>query len=130
MTSPVDSLVVLVAGASALGLALMFFANARRLIGRLELSHHVLWLSMGCPSAFFWTLSRGGDRFTNVGANRVSLTVWLSDEGYLDLNDPVITKLVRQRDFLGRVSLALIVALIGYGAIRYSGLLASLGGPV
>jgi hypothetical protein len=72
------------------------FVTLRRVLTRLKAEHHGLWVSLGSPKALSSLVaSRSADRDANL-AGRTTLNLWLSQGGYLELNDPIITSLARR----------------------------------
>lgn len=117
--TPIDNRVVFTIAALMLAASLASFVNTRRLIARLKETQRALWTSLGSPSALYWTLSRGGDLLQTLGTNRVSFTAWLSTKGYLDVNDPEISKLAQRRKLFTSIGVALALTLVAYGLLRY-----------
>ena len=86
------------------------FVAMRRIVARLKSEHHVLWLRLGCPEAFTSMMASRGDMYANW-AGRTTLTLWLSRGDYLEINDPIITRLACRRKFSRRAVFVLAIAL-------------------
>ena len=113
---PPNSTVALVQAAFALILVIGVdtFVTLRRIVVRLKSEHHVLWLRLGSPEAFTSLMATRAD-FAASLAGRTTLTLWLSRGEYLDLNDPIITKLARRRKLAQRAAIAVLIAsLLAY----------------
>ena len=86
------------------------FVSMRRIVARLKSEHHVLWLRLGCPEAFTSMMASRGDMYANW-AGRTTLTLWLSRGDYLEINDPILTRLAYRRKFSRRAVFVLAIAL-------------------
>ncbi len=115
----IDNRVVFTITALMLAVSLVSFINTRNMIARLRETQRALWIALGSPSALYWTLSRGDDLLQSIGTNRVSFTAWLSTKGYLDVNDPKLTKLAQRRKLLTYIGVARALTLVAYGLLRY-----------
>jgi hypothetical protein len=128
--SQVDRWVVHVAVAALLVHFVATFLTTRSLIGRLRSDHRALWINLGSPDALMSLLSRGTGSIQALEGSGSSLGAWLSARSYIGLNDPTLATLGRRREVLKRIGIGIVIALVAYGLLRYSGVLAFPGTSV
>jgi hypothetical protein len=128
--SQVDRWVVHFAVAALLVHFVATFLITRSLIGRLRSDHRALWINLGRPDALMSILSPGAGSIQARRGSGLSLGAWVSARSYIGLNDPTLVTLGRRRGVLKRIGIGMVIALIAYGLLRYSGVLAFPGASV
>jgi hypothetical protein len=83
----------------------------RRIVQRLKAEHRGLWVSLGSPGALTSFLSSRADLYTNFLGKR-TLTTWLSQGDYRDVNDAQISKLAGRLVFDRRAMLAVVALFL------------------
>jgi hypothetical protein len=108
-------------GQSAFLLIVAFWIDTlvtmRRIVQRLKAEHRGLWISLGSPEALTSFLSSRADVNTKFLGKR-TLTTWLSQGDYRDVNDAQISKLASRLIFDRRAMIAIVILfLLGYAWI-------------
>jgi hypothetical protein len=123
VVSYVDTWVVL-SGAVALLLCLLTYGfQMRGVISRLKWNHHVLWLHMDCLGWWVFAFTRSTGAIEGAGSNRINVSNWLNGKEYLALYDRVLTGLAQRQLAATRVGITIAAILVGYGLLRYFGVI-------
>jgi hypothetical protein len=122
MMLPFDRVVLHVAVVAMFVDVVMASITLRSLINRLKSEHRATWIMLGSPNALLSAFSPWSRLSpAAIGFDQNNLGSWLSSRSYVDLKDSKLTALARLREWVKRIGVALVIALIAYAVVRALG---------